>query len=57
MSFMLIIMIKEYIGLIPATFLHITMVDYKFSTQGYLNNLFQRVCEDKILNSHQVCVL
>ena len=35
------------IGLITATFLHITMVDYTLYTQGYLKNLFHGVCQDK----------
>ena len=30
-------------GLRPENFLHITMVDYTLSTQGYLNNIFQGV--------------
>ena len=36
------------IGLIPVTFLHITMVEYTFSSQGSLNKLFQGVWEEKI---------
>ena len=35
----------------PATFLHITMVDYTLSTQGSLKNLFQGVFEEKLFNA------
>ena len=36
------------IGIISSTSLHITMVDYAWSTQGSLRILFQGVFEDKI---------
>ena len=36
-----------YIGIIPSTFLHITMVDYTFYAQGSLNNKFQGACDEK----------
>ena len=39
---------KVKIGLGPANFLHITMVDYTFTTQGSIKKLFQGLCKDKI---------
>ena len=39
------------IGFITATLLNITMVDYIFSTQGYLKNLFQGKCKEKIFKT------
>ena len=36
------------IALIPANFLHITMVEYIFPTQSFLNHIFQGVVKDKI---------
>ena len=35
----------------PDTLLHIDMVEYKSSTQGLLNNIFQGVCEEKIFKT------
>ena len=32
----------------PSTFLYITMVDYKLSTQGYLKKILEEVCKEKI---------
>ena len=36
------------IGLRPANFIHMTMVDNIFPTQGFLKNLFQGVWKEKI---------
>ena len=41
------VMTEVDIGLIPANFLHITMVYLIFSTQGFIKNIFQEVCKDK----------
>ena len=49
--FLLMIMIEVYIVIIPYTFLHITMVDYKLSTKGPLKNLFQEVNEEEIFKT------
>ena len=46
--FMFVVIREVEIGLRPATFLHITMVDYTFSTQGSLKNPFKGGAEEKI---------
>ena len=46
--YLLMVMREVDIGIRLATFLHITIVDYKLSTQGFLNNLFQGLCKEKI---------
>ena len=47
-DFIVIVMTIVDIGLRPANFIHMTMVDYKFPTQGFLKNLFQGVWKEKI---------
>ena len=39
--FIAMVTLEVGIGIILANFLHITMVDYKFTTQGFLKNLLQ----------------
>ena len=46
--YMFMVMIEVAIGLRPSTFIHITMVEYTLSAQGYLNKLFQEVYEEKM---------
>ena len=46
--FLVMAMIELDIGLRPANFLHITMVKYTLSAQGFLDNLFQGVFKEKI---------
>ena len=46
--FIVMVMTEVVIGLRPANFIHITMVDYTFPTQGFLKKLFQEVWKDKI---------
>ena len=45
------VMIEVYIDIRPATLLLITMVNYTFSTQGYLEMRFLGVCKEKISNT------
>ena len=42
------VIIEVSIGIIPANFLHITMVGYTFPTQGFLKKLFEGVFKDKL---------
>ena len=41
------VMIEVDIGLRKINVLHITISDYTFTTQGYLNNIYKGVCKDK----------
>ena len=52
---LLMVMIEVDIGIIPDNYIHILMVDYTLYTQGSLNNIFQRVCKEKI--SKQVSMM
>ena len=46
--FLIVVVMTEVgIGIRPANFIPITMVDYKFTTQGSLKKLFQEVCKEK----------
>ena len=45
--FLFVFMMDLDTGLIPANFLHITTVDYTWSTQGFFKNIFQGVCKEK----------
>ena len=49
--FLFMVIGEVYIGLRPSTFLHTTILDYTFSTQGYLKNLFQGLCKEKIFKT------
>ena len=49
--YLYVVMREVDIGLRPYTFLHITMADYIFSTQGSLKNLFQGVCKEKLFKT------
>ena len=42
-GFIVMLMREVYISLRPEQILHITMVEYTFPTQGFLDNLFQGV--------------
>ena len=48
LGFIFMVMREVDIGLRPANFLHITMVDYPLSTQCSLNKIYQGVYKDKI---------
>ena len=57
-SFLSMVMREVDIGLRLCTILCITMLDYKFSTQGSLKKLFQGVCKEKIFkNSSRMCII
>ena len=43
-----IVMTEADMDIRPSNFIHITMVDYTFTIQGLLNNIFQGVCKEKI---------
>ena len=44
----IVMKLKEvYIDLRPANFIHITIGEYTFTTQGFIKKLFQGVCKEK----------
>ena len=45
------------IGLIQENFIHKTMVDYTFTTQDFLNNLFQGVWKEKSTSKYSLLLL
>ena len=46
-GFIVIVMTEVDIGLRPANYIYITMVQYKFPTQGFLKNIFQGAWKNK----------